>query len=96
MARNPSADHAIIVEQMARNLREQDPGNELQNTAHPDPCPVCSGQRREADGTFTIRQPLWEYVVEVLRAWVHDAEPSVIGCGDLLRLALEIEQEMKR
>ena len=61
-----------------------------------DPCPVCSGQRREADGTFTIRQPLWEYVVEVLRAWVDDAESSVTGKGDLLRLAAEIEREVRK
>lgn len=61
-----------------------------------DPCPVCSGQRREADGTFTIRQPLWEYVVEMLRAWVNDAESNVTGTGDLLRLAVEIEWEMRK
>ena len=61
-----------------------------------DPCPVCSGQRREADGTFTLRQPLWQYVTEVLRAWVDDAELSTIGTGDLLRLAAEIERETRR
>ena len=53
-------------------------------------------KRREADGTFTIRQPLWEYVVEALRAWVDDAESSVTGKGDLLRLAIEIEWEMRK
>ena len=57
------------------------------------PCPVCSGQRQEADGTWMIRQPLWEYVIENLRAY------AAVDCDRVAvmrRLANEIEREVKR
>ena len=57
------------------------------------PCPVCSGRRQALDGTWMIRQPLWEYVVENLRAY------AVMDCNRIAvmrRLANEIEREVKR
>lgn len=59
----------------------------------PDPCPTCSGQKRESDGTFTLRTPLWEYVTGIL----HDLANGQSHNPAVLRmLAHEIDRETKR
>ena len=59
-----------------------------------DPCPVCSGQRREADGTFTVRKPILAYAREVLRDLIVDYNEGRITPDTMRDCLAVLEIEM--
>ena len=61
---------------------------------NPDPCPVCSGQRREADGTFSVRTPILDYVREVLRDLIADYNGGRITPDTMRDCLAVLEKEM--